>query len=193
MDDSSLISHEAFSPDIADVLISRDRIAERVEQLAGAITAAYPDGELTIVAVLTGSLVFLADLIRRLPLRLRLGVACVSSYPGQATSSRDPGVVIAPTGELQGRHVLIVDDILDSGRTIELLRERILSAAPAGVRTCVLLAKRRDDLSGRGAADFTGFHIEDRFVVGYGLDYGGLYRNLPDICLPRCMAGRDGR
>lgn len=190
MADSSLISHETYGPDIAGVLIPRTRIAERVEELARSITAAYPDGELTIVAVLAGSVVFLADLIRRLPLRLRLDVVRVNSYPGQSISSQSPSVLIAPKGDFSGRHVLIVDDILDSGQTLDLLGDRIVSASPASVRTCVLLAKRRDDLPGRGVADFVGFDIEDRFVVGYGLDYDDLYRNLPDICL---LAGRDGQ
>lgn len=193
MEESSFISHAVFGPEIAGVLIPRTRIAERVEELARSITACYPDGDLMILAVLTGSVVFLADLIRRLPLRLRLDAVRVKSYPGQATSSRGASVIVDPAGDFQGRHVLIVDDILDSGLTVELLRERVLSASPASVRTCVLLSKRRDDLPGRVAADFVGFDIEDQFVVGYGLDYGDLYRNLPDICLLRCLAGRDGR
>jgi len=74
-----------------------------------------------------------------------------------------------------------------------LISHEVFSPDITGVRTCVLLAKRRDDLPDRGATHFTGFDVEDRFVVGHGLDYDGLYRNLPDICLPRCMAGRDGR
>ncbi len=193
MEDSAFISNDVFGPEIAGVLIPRARIAARVEELASSIAASYPNGDLTILGVLTGSVVFLADLIRCLPMRLRLDAARVNSYPGQATSSQGPEIVVDPAGDFQGRHVLIVDDILDSGQTIELLRERVLSASPASVRTCVLLSKRRDDLPGRVAADFAGFGIEDQFVVGYGLDYGDLYRNLPDICLLRCMAGRDGR
>jgi len=193
MEESSFISRDVFGPEIAGVLIPRTRIAERIEELARSIAASCPDGDLTILAVLTGSVVFLADLIRRLPLRLRLDAARVKSYPGQATSSHGAGIVVDPGGDFQGRHVLIVDDILDSGQTIELLRERVLASSPASVRTCVLLSKCRDDLPGRVAADFVGFEIEDRFVVGYGLDYGDLYRNLPDICFLRCLAGRDGR
>lgn len=193
MEESAFISKDVFGPEIAGVLIPRTRIARRVEHLARSIAASYPDGDLTILAVLTGSVVFLADLIRLLPLRLRLDAARAKSYPGQATSSHGPSIVVDPEANFQGRHVLIVDDILDSGQTIKLLRERVLSASPASVRTCVLLSKRRDDLPGRVEADFVGFDIEDQFVVGYGLDYGDLYRNLPDICLLRCLAGRDGR
>jgi len=192
MEDSAFISHDVFGPEIAGVLIPRARIAARVEELASSIAASYPDGDLTILAVLTGAVVFMADLIRSLPMRVRLDAVRVNSYPGQATRSHGPEIIVGPVGDFQGRHVLIVDDILDSGQTIELLHERVLSASPASVRTCVLLSKRRDDLPGRVAAEFVGFDIKDDFVVGYGLDYGDLYRNLPDICLLRCLAGRDG-
>jgi hypoxanthine phosphoribosyltransferase len=145
------------------------------------------------VAALTGALIFLSDLIRRLPLRLRLDVVRVSSYPHRATASREPSVPIASAGDLPGRHVLIIDDILDTGKTLELIRGLVLAAGAASARTCVLISKRRDDLPARVAADFVGFDIEDQFVVGYGLDYGDLYRNLPDVCLLRDLAGGNGR
>ena len=193
MEDSSLISHAVYGAEIAGVLIPRHRIAARLDELARRIIEAYPDGELTILAALTGSLVFLSDLIRRLPLRLRLDVVRVSSYPHQATASLEPSVLITPAGDIPGRHVLIIDDILDTGKTLGLIRGLVLAAGAASVRTCVLLSKRRDDLPGRVAADFTGFDIDDQFVVGYGLDYGDLYRNLPDVCLLRDLAGRAGR
>ncbi len=193
MDESSLISHEAYGRDIVGVLISRHRIAARLDELAKCITETYPEGELTIVAALTGAMIFLSDLIRRLPLRLRLDVVRVSSYPHRATASREPSVPIASAGDLPGRHVLVVDDILDTGKTLELIRGLVLSAGAASARTCVLMSKRRDDLPARVAADFVGFDIEDQFVVGYGLDYGDLYRNLPDICLLRELAGGNGR
>ena len=193
MEESSLISHEAYGRDIAGVLISRHRIASRLDELAGRITETYPEGELTILAALTGSLIFLSDLIRRLPLRLRVDVVRVSSYPHQATASRESRVLIAPAGDLPGRHVLIIDDILDTGKTLELIRGLVLAAGAASARTCVLISKRRDDLPARVAADFVGFDIEDQFVVGYGLDYGDLYRNLPDVCLLRDLAGGNGR
>jgi hypoxanthine phosphoribosyltransferase len=193
MDDSSLISHEAFGRDIAGVLIPRHRIAERLDELARVITKAYPQGELTVVAALTGSVIFLSDLIRRLPLRLRLDVVRVSSYPDRSTASRGPSVQGVSVGDLLGRHVLVIDDILDTGKTLEMVRGLVLAGGPASVRTCVLISKRRDDLPGRVAADFVGFDIDDQFVVGYGLDYGDLYRNLPDVCLLRDLAGGAGR
>jgi len=193
MDDSSLISHEVYGPDIAGVLIPRHRIAARLDELARRITETYPEGELTILAALTGSLIFLSDLIRRLPLRLRLDVVRVSSYPHRATTSREPSVPIASAGDLPGRHVLSIDDLLDTGKTLELIRGLVLAAGATSARTCVLISKRRDDLPARVAADFVGFDIEDQFVVGYGLDYGDLYRNLPDVCLLRDLAGGNGR
>ena len=193
MEDSTYASPGAYGPDIARVLIPRDRIASRVRELACAITDAYGEEEITVLAALTGSLMFLCDLIRHLPLRVRLDFVKIRSYPGQATAPTEPAMLMPPERDLAGRHVLIVDDILDSGQTIGLLREHVASAGAASVRTCVLLSKRRDDLPRRRPTDFVGFDIEDRFVVGYGLDHDDLYRNLPDICLLKALDGGTGR
>jgi len=192
-DDSTLAAPEAYGPEIAGVLVSRAQIASRVCQLARGITEAYDGSEVTILGTLTGSLVFLSDLIRLLPLRVRLDLVRVRSYPDTATTPREPELLLAPASDLKGKHVLIVDDILDTGRTLEFLRAHASSSGAASVRTCVLLVKRRDDLPSRPATDFVGFDIDDHFVVGYGLDYGDLYRNLPDICLLARFAGGSGR
>ena len=181
MTEPSLIPQEVDRGEIAGVLISRERIQARLVSLAEEIARWYAGGEVTFLAALTGSLVFVSDLLRRLPLRVRLEMVRVRSYPGRTTRSRGARV-LAPEGlDLAGRDVLIVDDILDSGPTLAALRA--LAGEAARVRTCVLLRKRRDDLPGRPDADLVGFDIDDRFVVGYGLDYDNLYRNLPDICL----------
>jgi hypoxanthine phosphoribosyltransferase len=165
------------------LLLPSDRIAERVAQLADEIAACYADGDLTIVGVLTGAIVFLADLIRRLPVSFRLDMTWVRSYPGTATTSQGVQVLL-PTGtDLTERDVLIVDDILDSGRTLSALIDRARSAGARSVRTCVLLRKDRPDLPDRLAPDFAGFDVPDEFVVGFGLDWDGRYRNLPDICV----------
>jgi hypoxanthine phosphoribosyltransferase len=176
--------------DVARVLVPRDDIARRVDELAAEIAEAYAGRELTILAVMTGSLVFVSELIRRLPLRVRVEVAKVSSYPGTAVSTRGPRLLLPPAGELSGRHVLIVDDILDSGLTLESLAERVAGAGAEEVRACVLLRKARADLPRRVEADFVGFDVPDEFVVGYGLDYDNLYRNLPDLCVLKGVAGR---
>lgn len=189
MDSWSLISPDAMGGDISTVLIPRLRVAERLDQLADEITRTYRNLHLTILAVLFGSVVFLSDLMRRLPLGLAVEFVRVRSYPGRAVRSQGADLLdpIPPT--LAGRDVLILDDILDTGRTLSRLLARVAEAAPASLRTCVLLRKDRPDLTERPEPDFVGFDVADRFVVGYGLDYDGLYRNLPDVCLLRPAAG----
>ncbi|MHC4717508.1 MAG: hypoxanthine phosphoribosyltransferase [Planctomycetota bacterium] len=168
--------------DISEVIVARERIEPRVAELAGEITDAFGQAELTIVAVLEGALVFLADLMGHLTMPVRLVTVRVSSYRGATTT---PGPVHLDRDfaeRLTGRRVLIVDDILDTGRTLATVLDHVRSQQPAECRTCVLLRKRRK--SGQDAAvplDFIGFDVPDVFVVGYGLDYDGRYRNLPDI------------
>lgn len=174
---------ESVRGDISRVLIRREQIAEAVGRLAAEIFAACGARELAVAGVLTGSLIFLADLIRELPMRMRLDVVSVSSYGGAATRPGPMRFELPPAADLRGRDVLIVDDILDTGRTLAALRDLIGRMAPASLHSCVLLAKQRADLPDRIEADFVGFRIPDAFVVGYGLDYNGLYRNLPDVCV----------
>jgi hypoxanthine phosphoribosyltransferase len=194
MDSSSLSSRQASDAPVARVLIPRHQIAARVAELAAEIAACYRGGELTILAVLTGAVVFLSDLIRHLPLRIRLETVRVLSYPDRATVSQGPSVLAGPTADLGGQEVLVLDDILDSGQTLQAICAMPAFRRAASLRTCVLLRKQRCDLSGRAEPDFVGFDVEDHFVVGYGLDYGDLYRNLPDICILRdpLRGGRDG-
>ncbi|MEK6674884.1 MAG: hypoxanthine phosphoribosyltransferase [Planctomycetota bacterium] len=170
--------------DIGRVLLAEQAIQKRVDQLAKDIAASYPENKdgIVIVCILAGSIVFLADLIRRLPMKMRLGLVTVTSYPGEATTSRGPVLTTAALGEIKGRDVLIVDDILDSGGTLRLTQSKAREAGANSVKTAVLLRKitkaPRDVI-----ADFVGFDIEDEFVVGYGLDYDGLYRNLPYVAV----------
>ena len=175
------------------VLLPREEIAARVEALAGEIAAAWAqkdgDPEVTLVPVMTGAFVFAADLIRHLPRPMRVHPVRARSYPGAATTSQ--GVTLDPAGadvpaDLAGRHVLVVDDILDSGRTLAALRADLLGRGAACVSTCVLLRKPgacRDAAAGEGGrdADFVAFDVPDAFVVGYGLDHDGRFRNLPDV------------
>lgn len=168
--------------DIDRVLISEAALSARVVTLAAEIEAAYAPtaSGLTVVAVMTGAVVFLADLIRRLPCRMEIGYIGVASYTGPVT---EPGLAVAGAislPELRDRDVLIVDDILDTGATLRLVQSRLLAQHPRSLRTAVLLRK-----PGKAPADipveFVGFDIEDVFVVGYGLDYDGQHRNLPYI------------
>ena len=175
--------------DIGRVLVRRERIARRVAELGRDLADCYADTEPTLLAVLTGSLVFLADLMRHLPVMMRLELAWVSSYPARATTSQGVRLISPPADELaarlRGRHVLIVDDILDTGATLRLLRDLAADAGADSVRSCVLFRKDRPHCAGRPKADFVGFEIDDAFVVGCGLDFDGRYRNLPDLCVLR--------
>lgn len=165
-----------------DVLITEQAIAERIRSLAEEISRAVPrsDGGVIIVSVLAGSVVFLVDLIRRLPMRLRIGLITVSSYPGPRTSPQAPMLTWSSLGDVRDRDVLIVDDILDTGGTLKLVQAAIREAGARSVQTAVLLRKP-GKAPREVTADFVGFDIDDVFVVGYGLDYDGLYRNLPYI------------
>lgn len=168
--------------DIERVLLGRDRIRQRVREMAREISAAYDadDPRLTIVPILSGAVIFLADLIRELPLKMKIALVQVSSYPGATTTGGEPRVILGPSGSLRGRHVLIVDDILDSGRTLRHMQKLLRAEEPTSLRTAVLLrkpAKAPSDV----AVEFVGFDIDDLFVVGYGLDFDDHYRNFPDI------------
>jgi hypoxanthine phosphoribosyltransferase len=175
--------------DIDRVLIPQERIAERVRELADRITADHrppgasgfrTGGEITIVPVLTGAMIFCADLIRHIPIAMRIGLLAVSSYPGRSVRTQGSQVLGKQLGDLTGRHVLLVDDILDSGGTIRMVRELLAGSGAASLRTCVLL--RKDRPAARDVqVDYVGFEIPDEFVVGYGLDFNDYYRNLPDI------------
>ncbi len=172
--------------DIEKVLISQEQIARRVRELAQQITAdhaASPDSrgaEITIVPVLTGAMIFCSDLIRHIPIAMRIGLVTVSSYPGATVSAQGAQVLGRQLGDVSGRHVLLLDDILDSGGTINLVVPLIRGLGAASVRSCVLL--RKDRAAAKAThVDYAGFEIPDEFVVGYGLDFNNYYRNLPDI------------
>lgn len=171
---------------IDKVILSRRQISQRVEELAREIThdlspPHVPAGNhLTIVSVMTGAMVFCSDLIRQLPLQLRIATLRVSSYPGTATDTQGAKLVEAQLDGLAGGYVLLVDDILDSGNTLRLLVPMLASYGALEVKTCVLLRKKRIEAMAT-PVDYVGFDIPDEFVVGYGLDYDDYYRNLPDI------------
>jgi hypoxanthine phosphoribosyltransferase len=167
--------------DIDRILISRERIARRVGELARQITAdAKGSSELTIVAIMTGALVFCGDLIRQIPISMKMGLFMVSSYPGVSIRAQGVQVLGRHLGDITGHQVLVVDDILDSGGTLGHVVPLIRELGAAAVRSCVLLRKDRPSAKSI-AAEYVGFDIPDEFVVGYGLDFNGYYRNLPDI------------
>jgi hypoxanthine phosphoribosyltransferase len=164
------------------VLIDADRIAARVLELANELERdlAPLDGPVTLVPVMTGSMLFVSDLIRNLMHPLRIAPVTVQSYPGEATRSRGARLQTPIPDALRGTHVLIIDDILDSGGTMAILRRLVQAVDPLSIRACVLLRKNVAHEE-EAVCEYTGFEIPDEFVVGYGLDYDGLYRNLPYI------------
>lgn len=187
--------------DIARVLIDHETIARRVGELGRAISgdltkavrlekgpdATPEDASIVLIPILTGSMVFVADLIRELPIKLRIQVVAVSSYPGKSMESKGVAIKSALPDDLTGAHVLLVDDILDSGHTMNIVSRLIKDLRPASFHTCVLLrkpGKAKVNLT----PDYIGFDIPDEFVVGYGLDYDGFYRNYPAIAVLRGSA-----
>jgi hypoxanthine phosphoribosyltransferase len=165
--------------EIAYIVIPAARIRSRVKQLARQIESDYAGRELVIIPLLTGTVMFLADLIRSINLPLHLDFMGVSSYR-KGTVSRELVFTKELRIDVKGRDVLIVDDILDTGRTLEAVIGRLQKLKPASIRTCVLLNKKaRRETNAR--ADYAGFEIPDLFVVGYGLDFAERYRNLPFV------------
>lgn len=161
------------------VLIPATRLRSRVRELARAIESDYRDRELVIVSLLNGTVLFLADLIRFINLPLRLDFMGVSSYR-EGTTSRELVFTKELRLDVKGRDVLLVDDILDTGRTLHAVIDRLQKLKPASIQTCVLLDKRaRREM--KIQADHAGFEIPDLFVVGYGLDFAERYRNLPFV------------
>jgi hypoxanthine phosphoribosyltransferase len=165
--------------DVQGVLITEAQLARRVRALARQIQRDYAGGDLVIVSLLSGTVLFLADLIRHLSLPLRLDFMGVSSYRHGTTAN---GLVFTKELrlEVQGRDVLLVDDILDTGKTLCRVREKLQALQPRSLKICVLLekkARRREPIQ----ADYVGFDVPDRFVVGYGLDFAERYRNLPFV------------
>jgi hypoxanthine phosphoribosyltransferase len=173
-----------MNSDIERVLISRRQIGSRIKELAAQITADYrdgaPGGEITIVAIMTGALVFCGDLIREIPIAMKMGLIMVNSYPGASVRSQGAQILGQRLGDIRGRNVLVVDDVLDSGGTITQVVPMLKELGAATVRTCVLLRKDRPAAKAV-SVEYVGFDIPDEFIVGYGLDFNDYYRNLPDI------------
>src|SRR5256885_11420357 len=166
--------------DLERILFHETTILSRLDQLAAQITQDYRDRELTVIAVLTGSLMFMADLLRRIPLPLKLDFLAVASYHGKTQTTGEVIFKQVALPDVKDRHILILDDILDSGHTLAAIREKLETAGPRSIRVCVLLNKKKQRAR-EVDADYLGFEIEDEFVVGYGLDYDERYRNLPCI------------
>jgi hypoxanthine phosphoribosyltransferase len=165
--------------EIESILISQESIARRVRTLAREIEKEFAGRDLVIVALLNGTVVFLADLLRRLSLPLRLDFIGVSSY-GAGTESSELIFTKELRLDVSGRDVLLVDDILDTGKTLARVTAKLIRLGPRQIKTCVLLDKPERRVE-QVAADYVGFTIPNHFVVGYGLDFAERYRNLPFV------------
>ena len=170
---------EHLRKEVESVLIDEKQIATRVSELAADIQRDFIERDLLVVALLTGTVPFLADLIRNITLPLRLDFMGVSSYgnntaPGELVFTKELKL------EAKNRDVLIVDDILDTGKTLRAVMDKLDALQPRSLRTCVMLEKK-SRRSENITADYVGFDVPDAFVVGYGLDYAEKYRNLPFI------------
>ena len=167
---------------VADVLISKEKIAARIQEIGAQINKDYAGKELTVVCVLKGSFIFMADLVRALNVPLTCEFISVSSYGNEKTSSGEVKLVLDISTPLDGKHVLIVEDIVDSGLTLKFIRDLLGVRNPASIACCALLEKP-EALKTQVSVEYTGFKIGNEFVVGYGLDYAQKYRELPYIGL----------
>lgn len=166
--------------DIKEVLVSTEALANRVRELGEEISADYADRDILMVGVLRGAVIFMADLARAISRPVAIDFMAVSSYGASTHSSGVVRILKDLDEEVEGKHVLIVEDIIDSGLTLKYLYENLKSRKPASIKVCALLSKpsrRKVNVP----VDYTGFTIPDYFAVGYGLDYAEKYRNLPFV------------
>jgi hypoxanthine phosphoribosyltransferase len=169
-------------PDVKEVLITSDQIEAKVREIGARITEDYRGEKPLLVGVLRGAVVIMSDLMRNIDLRCELDFMDISSYGSGSSSSGVVRILKDLEEDITGRHVLIVEDIIDTGLTLSYLMRSLHARKPASLEVCALLSKpsrRRADLDVR----YLGFEVPDEFVVGYGLDYAGAFRNLPDICV----------
>lgn len=166
--------------DVQEVLFSESKLNERITELGAQITKDYQGKSLVVVGILKGSNIFTSDLVRKIDLPLRMDFMAVSSY-GNATESTGVVKILKDLDQgIEGEHILIVEDIVDSGLTLKYLKDILLTRNPASVKICTLLdkpARRKENIT----PDYLGFEVPDEFIVGYGIDYAERYRNLPFV------------
>jgi hypoxanthine phosphoribosyltransferase len=166
--------------DVEEVLLSGEEVQARVAELGAQLAADYEGREPVLVSVLKGSIIFLADLVRAMPIPLSIDLMEVSSYGTSTESSGQVRILKDLSTSIEGREVIVVEDIIDTGLTLNYLLRYLHDKGPASIRICCLLDKPARRLAPI-EIDYRGFTIADRFVIGYGLDYGERYRNLPYI------------
>ncbi|EAX47240.1 hypoxanthine phosphoribosyltransferase [Thermosinus carboxydivorans Nor1] len=166
--------------DIQEILLSSEQLSARIREMGRQISADYAGKEILMIGVLRGAVIFMADLARAIDVPVALDFMAVSSYGASTTSSGVVRILKDLDEDVEGKHLLIVEDIIDSGLTLNYLLDNLRSRKPASIKICTLLNKperRKVDVQ----VDYNGFTIPDHFVVGYGLDYAEKYRNLPFI------------
>jgi hypoxanthine phosphoribosyltransferase len=168
--------------DIRNIMISEEEIAKRVKELGKQLTEEYKGRDLLIVGILKGCMLFLSDLVRAIDLPLTMDFMVVSSYGTATKSSGVVRIIKDLEKEIEGKDVLIVEDIVDTGLTLSYLIENLKTRNPKSVEVCTLLDKP-DRRKSQVELSYVGFTIPDEFVVGYGLDYAEVYRNLPFVCV----------
>mgnify|MGYP000872493058 CR=1 FL=1 len=167
--------------DIEEILVSREQIREMTRGLGKRISEDYEGCDLIVVGVLKGSFIFLADLMREITIPADMDLIAVSSYGASTKSSGVVRIIKDIDIDIEGKHVLIVEDLVDTGLTLNHLKELFGTRNPKSVKVCAAFDKpsrRKVDIE----AEYKGIEVPDKFIVGYGLDYAGKYRNLPDVC-----------
>lgn len=167
--------------DIEGILVSREQISNKVKELGKKISSDYEGKQLVLVGVLKGGFVFMADLIREITIPVEMDFIAVSSYGASTKSSGVVRIIKDVEMSLTGKHVLIVEDLIDTGLTLKHLKELFYTRGPESVKICTALDKpsrRKVEIE----IEYCGIEIPDEFVIGYGLDYAGKYRNLPEVC-----------
>lgn len=171
-----------YNSDIEKILVSNAEIAKRAEEIAAQINADYKGKPILVVGILRGASIFLADIFKRLEGDVELDFMSLSSYGGGTNSSGEVKMIKDLSEPVDGKNVLIIEDIIDTGITLSYLIKVLEARNPESIKLCALLDKpsrRKVELKG----DYIGFEIPDEYVVGYGLDYAEKYRNLPDVCV----------
>lgn len=166
--------------DVEEILLSGEQVQARVAELGAQLSTDYEGRDPVLVSVLKGSIIFLADLVRAMPIPLSIDLMEVSSYGASTESSGQVRILKDLSTSIEGREVIVVEDIIDTGLTLNYLLRYLHDKGPASIRICCLLDKPARRLA-EIEIDYRGFTIPDRFVIGYGLDYGERYRNLPYI------------
>jgi hypoxanthine phosphoribosyltransferase len=166
--------------DVEEVLLTQEQIQARVAELGAQLTEDYAGRDPVLISVLKGSIVFLADLVRGMEIPLSIDIMEVSSYGAATESSGQVRILKDLSNPIEGRHVIVVEDIIDTGLTLNYLLRYLREKAPASLSICCLLDKPARRLT-EIEIDYVGFTIPDRFVIGYGLDFGERYRNLPYV------------